>query len=132
MKGIISNLNKLFDSRIRLGIMSVLAANEWVNFNTLKELLDVTDGNLASHLTSLEKNELIRAVGIDVSCRHQDDFGTGTRQPHPIVDGQGSAEISPNNGRASVNHDSLNAVHGPLSQKRDFIRVVAIEIAEGP
>ena len=59
MKDIISKLNKVFDSRIRLGIMSVLMVNEWVDFNTLKELLEITDGNLASHLTSLEKNELI-------------------------------------------------------------------------
>lgn len=59
MKGVISNLNKLFESRIRLGIMSVLMVNDWVDFNSLKETLEVTDGNLASHLTALEKNELI-------------------------------------------------------------------------
>lgn len=39
--------------------MSVLMVNDWVDYNTLKELLDVTDGNLASHLTHLEKNEMI-------------------------------------------------------------------------
>jgi DNA-binding HxlR family transcriptional regulator len=60
VKDIISGLNKLFDSRIRLGIMSVLVVNEQVDFNTLKDLLDITDGNLASHLSALEKNELIR------------------------------------------------------------------------
>ncbi len=59
MKNIISGLNKIFDSRIRLGIMSVLMVNEWVDYNSLKELLELTDGNLASHLSSLEKNELI-------------------------------------------------------------------------
>jgi DNA-binding HxlR family transcriptional regulator len=59
MKEIISGLNKLFDSRIRLGIMSVLVVNDWVDFNTLKELIEITDGNLASHLSSLEKNEMI-------------------------------------------------------------------------
>ena len=59
MKNIISGLNKAFDSRIRLGIMSVLMVNEWIDFNSLKELLELTDGNLASHLTGLEKNELI-------------------------------------------------------------------------
>lgn len=39
--------------------MSVLAVNERVDFNTLKELLDITDGNLASHLAALEKNDMI-------------------------------------------------------------------------
>lgn len=52
---IIQNINKTFDNRIRLGIMSALMVNESVDFNTLKELLDVTDGNLASHIKALEK-----------------------------------------------------------------------------
>jgi len=59
VKEIISRLNKIFDSRIRLGIMSVLVVNEQVDFSTLKELLDITDGNLASHIAALEKNALI-------------------------------------------------------------------------
>lgn len=59
MKDIISGLNKVFDSRIRLGIMAVLTVNDSIDFNTLKELLDITDGNLASHLKALEKNKLI-------------------------------------------------------------------------
>lgn len=59
MKEIISGLNKVFDSRVRLGIMSILAVNDSVDFNTIKELLDVTDGNLASHLKSLEKEGII-------------------------------------------------------------------------
>ncbi|MFV0541647.1 MAG: winged helix-turn-helix domain-containing protein [Aestuariibaculum sp.] len=54
---IINNINKVFDHRIRLGIMSVLMVNEYVDFNMLKELLDVTDGNLASHLKALEKEK---------------------------------------------------------------------------
>nr|WP_299384748.1 transcriptional regulator [Allomuricauda sp.] len=58
--GLIDNINKLFDHRIRLGIMSVLMVNEEVDFNRLKELLDVTDGNLASHTKTLEKAEYIR------------------------------------------------------------------------
>lgn len=51
----IKKLNKAFDSRLRLGIMSVLAANDWVEFSRLKDLLDVTDGNLASHISALAK-----------------------------------------------------------------------------
>lgn len=39
--------------------MSILVANENYDFNSLKELLDVTDGNLASHLKALEKEEYI-------------------------------------------------------------------------
>jgi len=51
----VSSLNKAFESRIRLGIMSVLLVNDWVEFTELKDILQVTDGNLASHLTALEK-----------------------------------------------------------------------------
>lgn len=57
--GIIDNINKLFDHRIRLGIMSILMVNDDADFNRLKELLDVTDGNLASHIKALEKAEYI-------------------------------------------------------------------------
>lgn len=39
--------------------MSVLAANERYDFNSLKDLLNITDGNLASHLKTLEKEEYI-------------------------------------------------------------------------
>jgi DNA-binding HxlR family transcriptional regulator len=56
----IGNLNKVFDNRIRLGIMSVLMVNDVVNFNDLKEVLEITDGNLASHLKTLEENNVIK------------------------------------------------------------------------
>jgi len=56
----INNLNKLFDSRVRLGIMSALMVNDEVNFNELKELLEITDGNLASHLKALEENDFLK------------------------------------------------------------------------
>ncbi|MFT3682411.1 MAG: transcriptional regulator [Ferruginibacter sp.] len=56
----IENLNKIFDSRVRLGIMSALMVNEEVSFNDLKELLDITDGNLASHLKALEDNGTLK------------------------------------------------------------------------
>ncbi|MDQ3191058.1 MAG: transcriptional regulator [Bacteroidota bacterium] len=59
MKSFIHNLNKAFENRIRLGIMSVLMVNDKVDFNTLKETLDVSDGNLASHISALEKAEYI-------------------------------------------------------------------------
>ena len=60
MNNPIENLNKIFDSRIRLGIMSALMVNEEVNFNELKELIAVTDGNLASHLKTLEEQAYIK------------------------------------------------------------------------
>ncbi|MFM9987897.1 winged helix-turn-helix domain-containing protein [Flavobacterium sp.] len=59
MKNIIQNINKAFDHRIRLGIMSVLMVNESADFTTLKELLGVTDGNLASHTKALETENYI-------------------------------------------------------------------------
>ena len=57
---IIDGLNKVFESKIRLGIMSVLVANESADFATLKSLLGLTDGNLASHTRSLEEAGYIR------------------------------------------------------------------------
>jgi len=51
----VENLNKAFDNRIRLGIMSILMVNDDMNFNSLKEMLQLTDGNLASHLKGLEE-----------------------------------------------------------------------------
>ncbi len=57
---IIDGLNKVFESKIRLGIMSVLVANGSSDFATLKSLLELTDGNLASHARSLEEAGYLR------------------------------------------------------------------------
>ena len=51
----IDNLNKAFESRVRLGIMSMLMVNDWMDYNEIKDKLNLTDGNLASHITGLEK-----------------------------------------------------------------------------
>ena len=59
MKISINGLHKAFDSRIKLGIMSALTVNEKLDFTSLKDFLDVTDGNLASHIKALEKEEFI-------------------------------------------------------------------------
>jgi DNA-binding MarR family transcriptional regulator len=56
----ISGLNKIFDNRIRLGVMSILMVNEEVNFNDLKQMLEVTDGNLATHLQTLDETGYIK------------------------------------------------------------------------
>lgn len=59
MKVPFEKLDKAFENRLRLQVMSVLMANDRYDFNSLKELLDTTDGNLASHLKALEKEEYI-------------------------------------------------------------------------
>lgn len=59
MKIVIDGLHKAFENRIRLGIMSVLAVNDMLDFNALKDYLDITDGNLANHLKALEKEAFI-------------------------------------------------------------------------
>ncbi|MXV37636.1 transcriptional regulator [Flavobacteriaceae bacterium Ap0902] len=56
---LIEGLNKDFESRVRLGIMSILMVNEWVEFGEIKDLLNLTDGNLASHSKTLEKKKYI-------------------------------------------------------------------------
>lgn len=62
MKVSINGLHKAFESRIRLGIMSALAVNDTLDFNALKEYLDLTDGNLASHLKALEKEAFVEVI----------------------------------------------------------------------
>ncbi|MDB5136687.1 MAG: transcriptional regulator, partial [Mucilaginibacter sp.] len=59
MKIPFDKLDKAFESRVRLQIMCVLVANDRYDFNSLKDLLNITDGNLASHLKALEKEEYI-------------------------------------------------------------------------
>ena len=56
----ISGLNKIFDNRIRLGVMSVRMVNDEISFNDLKQMLEVTDGNLATHLVTLEESGFIK------------------------------------------------------------------------
>ncbi|MES2794523.1 MAG: transcriptional regulator [Bacteroidota bacterium] len=60
MKNLIADINKAFENRIRLGIMSILMVHDWVDFGELKETLNLTDGNLASHITALEKENYIQ------------------------------------------------------------------------
>jgi len=60
LKNPIAQLNKNFDNRIRLGIMSLLVVNERLSFGALKEILQITDGNLASQISALEKLKYIQ------------------------------------------------------------------------
>lgn len=57
---LIANLNKAFESRVRLGVMSALMVEAELEFTALRELLDVSDGNLASHLRALEEAEYLQ------------------------------------------------------------------------
>lgn len=59
MKELLHKLNKAFENKVRLGIMSALMVNDSMDFNGLKDLLGLTDGNLASHLKTLEKHAYI-------------------------------------------------------------------------
>jgi len=56
----IAGLNKIFDNRIRLGVMSILIVNDDISFNDLKSMLEVTDGNLATHLVTLEEEGFLK------------------------------------------------------------------------
>jgi len=78
MKNPIADLNKIFDSRIRLGVMSVLIVNKEIGFNDLKQMLELTDGNLASHLNTLEQAEFIRV--------HKGFIGRKTSTTYTITD----------------------------------------------
>ncbi len=76
MKHIITNLNKVFDNRLRLGIMSILMVNDKVTFRDLKDTLGVTDGNLASHIKALEKAEYILVTKEFVGKKPQTSYST--------------------------------------------------------
>jgi DNA-binding MarR family transcriptional regulator len=59
MKNPFENLDRILEHRVRLQIVSVLISNEAYDFNSLKEILQTTDGNLATHLKALEKEKYI-------------------------------------------------------------------------
>ncbi|MFT4664278.1 MAG: DNA-binding MarR family transcriptional regulator [Patescibacteria group bacterium] len=76
MKKIIANLNKAFDNKVRLGIMSLLMVNDWVGFKTLKEMLELSDGRLASHIKALEAAEYIEIRKMFVGKKPQTSYAT--------------------------------------------------------
>ena len=59
MKDFIDSFDKMFESRVRLAIMSILMVRNKIEFKELKEQLDLSDGNLASHISALEKENYI-------------------------------------------------------------------------
>jgi DNA-binding MarR family transcriptional regulator len=62
VKNPFENLDKMLEHRARLQIMTILVTNDIFDFNALKELLGVTDGNLASHIKALEKEKYIAVM----------------------------------------------------------------------
>jgi len=72
-------LNKAFENRVRLQIMSVLMVNERYDFNALKELLGVTDGNLASHLKALEKEQYITVNKLFLGRKPNTNYEASTK-----------------------------------------------------
>ena len=70
----INKLNKDFESRVRLGIMSALIVNEWISFNELKQMLELTDGNLASHAAFLESKQYIEVRKAFVGKKTETSF----------------------------------------------------------
>jgi predicted ArsR family transcriptional regulator len=74
MKNLIIDLNKAFENRVRLGIMSLLMIHDWVDFGELKDALALTDGNLASHITALEKENYLQVRKAFIGKRPNTSF----------------------------------------------------------
>ena len=53
------DLDRIIHERLRLGIVSALAVNEWLTFNELKALMKTTDGNLSVHARKLEDAQYV-------------------------------------------------------------------------
>jgi len=56
------DIDRLIHERMRMGIVSALAANESLTFNDLKKLLKTTDGNLSVHARKLEEANYISCL----------------------------------------------------------------------
>lgn len=74
MQNLIANINKTFENRVRLGIMSILMVHDWVDFGELKDTLNLTDGNLASHIAAFEKENYIQVRKAFIGKRPNTSF----------------------------------------------------------
>ena len=99
MKYLLNDFDKAFENKVRLGVMSALMVNESLDFNGLKELLGVTDGNLASHLKALEK-----VAYIDVQKQ--------------FVGRKPNTQYSATAAGKQAFHDHLNALEALLKQQK--------------
>lgn len=88
----LQKFNKVFENRIRLGIMSVLMVNDSVEFTRLKELLQASDGNLASHLSSLEKEGYVAVIKQFVNRKPVTSYATTTAGKKAFSDHLNSLE----------------------------------------
>ena len=86
MSSIIQGLDKAFENRVRLGIMSILLVNQKVDFTTLKEMLQVSDGNLASHISALEKVSYINITKKFIGKKTNTSYSVTTRGKRAFTD----------------------------------------------
>ena len=86
MSSIIHGLNKAFENRVRLGIMSILMVNQKVDFTTLKEMLQVSDGNLASHISALEKVSFIKITKQFIGKKPNTSYSVTSRGKKAFTD----------------------------------------------
>jgi predicted ArsR family transcriptional regulator len=70
----IDGINKDFESRVRLGILSILSVNDWVTFVDMKKYLDLSDGNLASHTLALETKGYIEVKKLFVGKKPETSY----------------------------------------------------------
>lgn len=70
----IDGLNKDFESRVRLGILSILVVNDSVTFNEMKQYLELSDGNLASHAVALENKGYIEVKKVFVGKKPETSY----------------------------------------------------------
>jgi DNA-binding MarR family transcriptional regulator len=70
----LEGFDKAFENKVRLGIMSILMVNEQMDFNSIKDLMKLTDGNLASHAAALEKVDYIEVHKSFVGRKTQTNY----------------------------------------------------------
>jgi DNA-binding MarR family transcriptional regulator len=68
------NLDQLIHERVRLGIVSALAASHKLTFGELKEILGLTDGNLSIHARKLEEAGYITCHKFFLGRRPQSEY----------------------------------------------------------
>jgi DNA-binding MarR family transcriptional regulator len=86
MKQILEDLDPLLENRIRLGVMALLVVREEVDFNSMKGLLGVTDGNLASHVAALERERYLTVRKEFVGRRPQTTYASTEKGRRAFAD----------------------------------------------
>jgi DNA-binding HxlR family transcriptional regulator len=73
------NLDKILEHKARLQIMSVLVVNDSFDFNSIKELLNLSDGSLATHIKALEREKYISVMKTFVDRKPNTKYKTTER-----------------------------------------------------